>query len=44
MPEVKEYKVNVPQEKIDKLMKKLDDVEFPSELEDDPGFDFGSPV
>ena len=44
MPEIKEYKVNVPQEKIDRLMRRLDDTEFPTELEDDPGWQYGSPM
>lgn len=44
MPEVKEYKVNVPQEKIDRLMRRLDDTEFPTELEDAPEWQYGSPM
>ena len=44
MPEVREYKIDVPQAKIDRLMKKLDDVEWPTELENEPGWDFGSPL
>lgn len=41
--EVKEYTINVPQEKIDRLMRRLEDTEFPQELED-AAWDYGSPL
>ena len=44
MPEIREFKVNVPQEKIDRLHRRLDDTEFPTELEDGPGWQYGSPM
>ena len=42
--EIREFTCNVPQEKIDRLHKRLDEVEFPTELEDEPGWDYGSPL
>ena len=44
MSEIKEYKIHVPQEKIDRLKRRLDETEFPTELEDDPGWQYGSPM
>lgn len=44
MPEIKEFKVKVPQEKLDRLKKRLDETEFPTELQDEPGWDYGSPM
>ena len=44
MPGIKEFKIDVPQEKIDRLMKRLDETEFPTELEDGPGWQYGSPM
>jgi hypothetical protein len=43
-PEIREFTCKVPQEKIDRLHKRLDEVEFPTELEDGPGWDYGSPM
>lgn len=42
MPDIKPYTINVPQEKIDKLNRKLDDYDWPAELEDHT-WDYGSP-
>jgi hypothetical protein len=44
MSGIKEYKIDVPQQKLDRLKRRLDDVEFPDELEDGPGWDYGAPV
>jgi hypothetical protein len=44
MSGVKEYKIDVPQQKLDRLKRRLDDAEFPDELEDGPGWDYGAPV
>jgi hypothetical protein len=44
MAEIREYKINVPQEKIDRLKRRLVETEFPTELEDNPGWDYGSPM
>lgn len=44
MSSVKEYKIDVPQQKLDRLKRRLDDAEFPDELEDGPGWDYGAPV
>ena len=41
---IKEYTISVPQEKIDRLMKRLDDTEFPTELEDGPEWQYGTPM
>lgn len=43
MPEIKPYKIAVPQAKVDRLMRKLDDAEYPDEIED-AGWQYGSPV
>ncbi|KAF7196640.1 putative epoxide hydrolase [Pseudocercospora fuligena] len=43
MSAVKEYTINVPQDKIDRLKRRLDEAEFPSELED-AAWDYGSPL
>lgn len=43
MSAIKEYKINVPQEKLDRLKRKIDDYEWPSELEG-AGWDYGSPM
>ncbi|EME41047.1 hypothetical protein DOTSEDRAFT_136755 [Dothistroma septosporum NZE10] len=43
MSEVKKYSVNVPQAKIDRLKRRLEDTDFPNELED-AGWDYGSPL
>jgi hypothetical protein len=43
-PEIRKFTCNVPQEKIDRLHKRLDEAEFPTELEDRPGWDYGSPM
>lgn len=43
MATIKEYEISVPQSKIDLLHKKIDMVDWPSELEN-VGFDFGSPL
>ena len=40
--DVKEYKIDVPQEKLDRLKRKLDDYVWPEEL-DNAGWDYGSP-
>jgi hypothetical protein len=42
MSDIKEYKINVPQEKIEWLKRKLDDYTWPEELEDG-GWDYGAP-
>lgn len=42
MPEVRPYKISVPQEKLDRLQRKIDDYQWPMPLEDD-SWDFGSP-
>lgn len=42
MSDIREYKISVPQDKIDRLRRKLDDYIWPSELED-AGWDYGSP-
>ena len=42
MSEVKEYTINVPQEKLDRLKRRLDDTVFPAVLED-ATWDYGSP-
>lgn len=44
MTTVKPYTVKVPQEKLDKLKRQLDEAEFPTELEDNPGWDYGAPL
>jgi hypothetical protein len=44
MPEIKEYKINVPQEKLDRLKKKLELTDWPTELEDAPEWQYGSPM
>jgi hypothetical protein len=44
MSGIKEYKIDVPQQKLDRLKRRLDDAEFPDELEDGPGWDYGAPV
>jgi hypothetical protein len=43
MAKIKDYTVKVPQEKIDKLMRRLDDVEYPSEV-DESSWNYGPPV
>ena len=43
MASVKPYTINIPQDQIDKLRKKLDLAEFPDEL-DDSGWDYGTPL
>lgn len=43
MSEIKEYTINVPQAKIDRLMRRLQDTDFPSEIED-AGWGYGSPL
>jgi hypothetical protein len=42
MSDVKEYKINVSQARLDWLRKKLDDYTWPEELEN-VGWDYGSP-
>lgn len=44
MSEIKEYTIHVPQEKLDRLQRRLEDADFPSELEDNPGWDYGAPL
>ncbi|EME78691.1 uncharacterized protein MYCFIDRAFT_63545 [Pseudocercospora fijiensis CIRAD86] len=44
MSVIKEYTIDVPQQKIDRLKKRLDDTDFPSELEGNPAWDYGSPL
>lgn len=44
MPEIREFKVNVPQEKIDRLHKRIDETEFPTELSDAPEWQYGTPM
>ena len=41
MSKIREYKINVPQEKIDWLKRKLEDYTWPEELEDG-GDDYGA--
>jgi epoxide hydrolase len=43
MPEIREYKIAVPQQKLDRLKKRLADYEWPTELED-AGWDYGAPL
>ena len=43
MSAAKEYTINVSQEKIDRLKRRLDEAEFPSELEE-AAWDYGSPL
>ena len=43
MAQVKEYKIDVPQAKIDRLMRRLDDTEYPESIEDG-GWTYGAPV
>ena len=43
MPDIKEYKIAVPQQKLDRLKNKLQDYEWPTELED-AQWDYGSPL
>ena len=43
MSQVKEYKIDVPQAKIDRLMRRLDDTEYPESIEDG-GWTYGAPV
>lgn len=42
MSDIRKYKIDVPQEKLDRLKRKLDDYIWPTELED-AGWDYGSP-
>lgn len=44
MPDIKEYKINVSQEKLDRLKKKLELTDWPTELEDAPEWQYGSPM
>lgn len=43
MSEVREYTINVPQEKLDRLKRRLDDYQWPTEISDDPKWDYGTP-
>lgn len=43
MAQVKEYKIDVPQAKIDRLLRKLDDAEYPEGIEGG-GDNYGSQV
>lgn len=43
MAEVKKYTINVPQAKLDRLTRRLEDAEFPEEIEDG-GSTYGVPV
>lgn len=43
MPDIKEYKIAVPQEKLDRLKQKLQDYDWPTELED-AQWQYGSPL
>lgn len=43
MAQIRPYKIDVPQAKLDKLRRKLDDYEWPTELHDNPEWDYGSP-
>lgn len=43
MAEIREYKINIPQEKIDRLHRQIDDYQWPTELEN-AGWDYGSPL
>ena len=42
MPEIRQYKIDVPQVKLDRLKQKLEHYEWPTELED-VGWDYGPP-
>jgi hypothetical protein len=44
MPDIKEFKIAVPQEKLDRLKKKLELTDWPTELEDAPKWQYGSPM
>ena len=49
MAAIREYKINIPQEKIDRLNQKLDLTDLPEEIDggikmDEIGFDLGAPV
>lgn len=43
MAEIRKYTVNVPQEKLDRLKRRLDDYEWPTALSDESGWDYGTP-
>jgi hypothetical protein len=43
MPEIREYKIAVPQQKLDRLKNRLEDYEWPTELED-TRWDYGAPL
>ena len=43
MAEVKSYKINVPEEQLQKLKQKLEAADFPEEL-DDAEWSYGSPL
>ena len=44
MATVKEYKIEFPQAKVDRLKRRLEEAEFPDEVEDGSAWDYGSPV
>jgi len=44
MSHIKEFYITVPQAKLDKLMKKLELTDFPSELENAPEWQYGTPL
>lgn len=43
MAVIRDFKINVPQEKLDRLKRQLDDYQWPRELEN-AGWDYGSPL
>jgi len=43
MAEIREYNINVPQEKLDRLYRQIDDYRWPTELEN-VGWDYGAPL
>lgn len=42
MSDIREFKIDIPQEKLDRLKRKLEDYIWPTELAD-AGWDYGSP-
>jgi len=44
MADIKKYTVNVPQDKIDRLHRRIDEMEWPTELSDAPEWQYGLPL
>lgn len=43
MAQIRRYTIDIPQAKLDRLKRRLDDYQWPTELEDDPAWDYGTP-